>query len=432
MTLTTISMRDSTGISGLADTDTIPRSHWGDARSAPTRPRRSAAELAELRKPGTLAPDLRTGVPGVRGATDFKPVRDPVTHAECKNYFLNVPSPAPGYWYKNRFNACHGTTLLSEHFVVRNGRPTKVGAALVDVTFIVSMQENARTAAVSVNLTNWRFIETYPTTNAWTFGANCWDIDASGPSCDPSTVSRSDTPGAWQADGDHGATVTIPTTGVVQPESHGDEQRQHYDFNVYFYLPSSPGANTFYDGPNAIGRCDQARTAVSPNYARASDCVFHQQAGIFTLDASDGAVRESALLIRDAQNNVAATKPGTPGTWIPGKLGTPYPLHRLYYDTVGRDNNRSAAIAKCVEHFGPNYTQRNDPNEPTATNDCDEYPFSATYQGVQMTINAGGNRSYAVRPVHSAQNQNAGNQLGQYLADDHILEEDAYYVNVIN
>ncbi|WP_231641576.1 hypothetical protein [Nocardia sp. NRRL S-836] len=47
---------------------------------------------------------------------------------------------------------------------------------------------------------------------------------------------------------------------------------------------------------------------------------------------------------------------------------------------------------------------------------------------MQFTINDNTDRSYAVRPVLARQNQKAGDLLGQFGANDHIGEEDPYYV----
>ncbi|TQM78170.1 deoxyribonuclease NucA/NucB [Saccharothrix saharensis] len=414
---------------GHVTTSATPDMRPATAIPRPIRPIRSRRELAEIARPGKVAFPPTASSGHLDAAAEGLPVRDRITTRECWDFFRNASSPPPNYWYKNRFNGCHGVTLLSEHFEVRNGRPTLIAAAFVDAAVMVSMNENTRTGELSVELGNWRWTDGYPITKRWTFGAGCWDVNPSGPECTPDTVSHSDTPQGWGANPRRTATVQFPTGGSTMPDDPSpNEQRRIYEFAPYFYLPNSPGSNSFYGAPNLHLRCDQARTAVNANYARGADCVFHEQAGIFQLSASNPAVAESAQLIRDAQDNLPATKPGTPGTWIPGKFGTPYPLTRMYYDTVARDNNRLAAVAECKKHFGPDYSQRNDPNDPTATNDCDEYPFSVTHQGVQMTINANTDRSYAVRPLHSVHNQNAGNSLSQFLADDHLVEEDPFYV----
>lgn len=419
----------------------VPADVLGVAAEKVDRPKRrdrNAAELAELARPGkySFAPAQPSGA--LRIAEDeTRPVRDRVNAEECRNFFRNYPTSdtPPPYWFKNRFNACHGTTLLSEHYEVRNGRPFLTGAMTVDAVAMVSMNENSRSAEVSLRLWDWNKIGEYPADRQWVFGAGCWEPAAGGKDCLPDSVSHYGTPDQWKSNPERTQTIQFPTDGATIPEDpspHGIEQRQIYEIDPYVYLPQSAGpANTFYDAPAVPQRCDQGRTAVSPNYVRGSDCVFHEQAGVFQLSVSDDRVAESAQLIRDAIDNVSSTKPGTvdkPNAWIPGKFGTAHPLDRLYHDQIGRDNNRTAAIEACKKHFTPRYMDRNDPNDPEATNDCDEYPFSTTYQGVQFTINDNHDRSYAVRPVLSRQNQKAGDLLGQFMANDHIGEEDPFYV----
>ncbi|WP_143116522.1 NucA/NucB deoxyribonuclease domain-containing protein [Lentzea xinjiangensis] len=398
---------------------------------------RTAAELAELARPGkySFAPAEPSGAARLADEEN-RPVRDRVNAEECRNFFrATPPEDTPPYWFKNRFNACHGITLLSEHYEVRSGRPFLTGAMTVDAVVMVSMNENSRSAEVSVRLWDWNKIGEYPTNKTWTFGAGCWEPAAGGKDCLPDSVTHYGTPDQWASNPERTQSIQFPTDGQTIPEDpspHGIEQRQIYEIDPYVYLPQSVDpAITFYDAPAVPQRCDQGRTAVSANYVRGSDCVFHEQAGVFQLSVSDDRVAESAQLIRDAIDNISSTKPGTagkPNAWIPGKFGTAHPLHRLYHDQIGRDNNRAAAIEACKQHFGPTYTERNDPADPTATNDCDEYPFSTTYQGVQFTINDNTDRSFAVRPVLSRQNQKAGDLLGQFMANDHVGEEDPFYV----
>ena len=92
---------------------------------------------------------------------------------ECRNFFRNYPKDdtPPPYWFKNRFNACHGITLLSEHYEVRNGRPFLTGAMTVDAVAMVSMNENSRSSEVSLRLWDWNKIGEYPTDKKWVFGA---------------------------------------------------------------------------------------------------------------------------------------------------------------------------------------------------------------------------------------------------------------------
>ncbi|OKJ95652.1 hypothetical protein AMK34_21835 [Amycolatopsis sp. CB00013] len=61
-----------------------------------------------------------------------------------------------------------------------------------------------------------------------------------------------------------------------------------------------------------------ARTAVNPQYAGTTDCVFHKVTGIFTQSVSNPEITESAQFIRQAQTSITSTWPGIPGTYVPG------------------------------------------------------------------------------------------------------------------
>jgi hypothetical protein len=191
---------------------------------------------------------------------------------------------------------------------------------------------------------------------------------------------------------------------------------------VHWYIETGiPFQQDFVTWPEFNLRCDIARTVVNTGYVRGSDCVFHEASGIFQLLLSDTTSSESVAFLKDAMDDITLTKPGTPGTFVPGKYGTAHPLSRLYYDSALRTANRNKSIATCEQHWGATYTQRTDGQ----TNDCDEYPFATTHQG---SYSASGTRSYAVRPLLNVHNSKVGNYLSQFTAGDHILEEDTYYV----
>jgi hypothetical protein len=138
---------------------------------------------------------------------------------------------------------------------------------------------------------------------------------------------------------------------------------------------------------------------------------------------SDPAITESAQFIWDAQNAIALTYPGIVGKYVPGNQGKTEPLHRLFYDSKLSDANRRTSVASCVKNWGTNYTVRPDGQ----SNDCDEYPFAKTYEG-SFTVTDNMIRSYAVRPLLATHNQKVGSRLGLFMAEDHLLDGDAYYV----
>lgn len=77
--------------------------------------------------------------------------------------------------------------------------------------------------------------------------------------------------------------------------------------------------------------------------------------------------------------------------------------------------------------YGANYTQRPD----GLRNDCDEYPFAATYQNANYDT-VGTAATWAVKPVYLSHNRSAGSILGIWFNDDHLLDGDPFFVRIVD
>ncbi|WP_157983505.1 NucA/NucB deoxyribonuclease domain-containing protein [Nocardiopsis sp. TNDT3] len=174
---------------------------------------------------------------------------------------------------------------------------------------------------------------------------------------------------------------------------------------------SSPGAASY----------NQAQSAVSNvRFDYAGNIGNHEQGTVFTdarvtysLSLSDPAVRESALHIRDALDYPERTFPSWLGKTVPG--GKEEPLHRLI-NRARQDDNRDTAVENCENVWGDyNGTLLN----------CDEYPFSSTYEGASL-----GNMRYSSRLIEARDNQLAGARLGGMYARNRMLDGDAFYVQI--
>ncbi|WP_329568371.1 NucA/NucB deoxyribonuclease domain-containing protein [Streptomyces sp. NBC_01361] len=86
--------------------------------------------------------------------------------------------------------------------------------------------------------------------------------------------------------------------------------------------------------------------------------------------------RLAAQRIKDAYNTPSATKPANTSKNIPGRTAD-RPLTRLYAKRR-RDANRNEAIKVCKKNWGVNYAQ--------GGKQCDEFPFSATYEGAAQAM----------------------------------------------
>lgn len=156
-------------------------------------------------------------------------------------------------------------------------------------------------------------------------------------------------------------------------------------------------------------RCDAAKYL-----NKGSGCVFLSGRGVFVLGLSDERVDEAAAHIRDAFFNPGATFPMFKGKTIPGRnIGQP--LHRLF-DSKLAERNHAAALRVC---------QQNYPVYSLLGQDCDEFPFKSTQEGA-----AKGDRRFSARAIESGDNRCAGNALGQFYANNRVLDGDAFNVGL--
>ncbi|WP_371798482.1 NucA/NucB deoxyribonuclease domain-containing protein [Streptomyces sp. NBC_01707] len=65
------------------------------------------------------------------------------------------------------------------------------------------------------------------------------------------------------------------------------------------------------------------------------------------------------------------------------------------------------------------------PSGTPAGKQCDEYPFASVWEGAGV-----GDNNFSVRYVDSAQNNNAGNELGAWYQNQRILGREAFFVQI--
>jgi hypothetical protein len=136
-------------------------------------------------------------------------------------------------------------------------------------------------------------------------------------------------------------------------------------------------------------RCDNALPGRGPG------CVFNTFTPQMTYSLS-GSYPELAAHIRDAQAS------GLPGGTVERAL------HRTTNDVLQQKNNSTAC-------------PRSLPRPPGK--DCDEYPFKSTYEGAASN-------PFSARMIDSRQNQQGGNELGQFMGNNRVLDHDPFTVVV--
>ncbi|MGW7207604.1 NucA/NucB deoxyribonuclease domain-containing protein [Streptomyces sp. NPDC054837] len=139
--------------------------------------------------------------------------------------------------------------------------------------------------------------------------------------------------------------------------------------------------------------------------------------------------RLAAQHIKDAYEKPGTTKPDNASKNIPGQTAD-RPLTRLYSDTSRRNANRRAAIATCKRYWGDNYAD--------GGNECDEFPFSTTYEGAAQasaTYDPQGKApksNYSARPIPKTDNGAGGSLMSLFYKYNRIIDgpNDGFLIEV--
>ncbi len=183
-------------------------------------------------------------------------------------------------------------------------------------------------------------------------------------------------------------------------------------------------SKAFYRG-TGYGYIPNIRCDVGLARRGTKGCVYPQAPAVFSgISASDPAVRESAIHIREAQ---AADKPGKyvaadDGSILPSSGALPLTRTR---DAARITANRAAARKLYVEQYAeePVCAAITDPDEPPGPCNCDEYPFASTNEGASSG-------AFSVKRIDSADNQQVGTRLGNFFTSQRVVNGDPFYVNV--
>ncbi|WP_078093240.1 NucA/NucB deoxyribonuclease domain-containing protein [Streptomyces sp. fd1-xmd] len=225
----------------------------------------------------------------------------------------------------------------------------------------------------------------------------------------------------------------------------GQDQVARHQWRLYLN-GASPGyeqSTERGEGPPIGIRCDSADyfTHGVKRYPHA--CIYTGALPFLTYDGNHPNIRQH---IRDAQNAPATdgvTYPKenhpkkVPGKWSPTAGSRGAPLHRVGSRGQGGAialANEEVKKAACGQKsgsnpWGPDYNAATGlPPYNTSVDDCDEYPFSSTYEGASSI-----EWDFSVRNIAMGENRSAGTKLSNFYVDDRILAwpvEDPYWVNV--
>ena len=213
--------------------------------------------------------------------------------------------------------------------------------------------------------------------------------------------------GNWELDGGQGGTiiVTSPEQGAA-----GADKININDVGIAITAGFWTGAAS-----NSQLLTSRELTCDSATYVTAGrGCRYTDFVPTFMLDAKQ--YPESARHIADALYKRVPVVPDPGGRTFPGSIESKQPLTRNYYDTNLQAAATKAKDAACAQYF---------PNK-SAGYDCDEYPFTKTYQ------NAGSGGPFTIRAIPATDNRGAGGKFGSYLTDTRILDGNPFFVSIAN
>jgi hypothetical protein len=147
-------------------------------------------------------------------------------------------------------------------------------------------------------------------------------------------------------------------------------------------------------------------------------CIFSDVLPSMNLNINNVNIDESALHIREAQQNPASTEPDAP----PGATKTiPSPLTR-HWDELLNSDQRTKSVRACTDAYGPTPVGK----------DCDEFPFASTYEGSLAQPLGKDNYNFSVRYIDRSDNRRVGSWLGKFYVKDRILQGDKFLVRIFD
>lgn len=363
----------------------------------------------------TDPPAARAANPRPPGGGNFN--YHDVTHDECVRHGNSAGKPE---WVKNHFALCRRGTVQVVGTDVRTGEP--VGTLTYIETIIGYAYQGERSVSFD------QYFEDIQTTgtvkDSTTFLINRWNqSSATGPILHKGQKHGGVTQISGGFRGEVGAAqedatikgwkreaMELLTFDEDEASGTGQDKIHKFDFVPATFFISEDKKNVQLPEPKISMRFDSASYE---KYKKGS--IFTNTRNTLTYDRSNPAITETAQHIYDAQHHPENTVPAKAGKSVPGAPSAK-PLHRIYYDTERRRQNRETARAVC---------QANWPNYSSQDKDCDEYPFSSTKEGAWK---AQGN--FSARALDKTDNQKAGSQLSTWYNDARILDGDAFYVQV--
>ncbi|GGU99077.1 NucA/NucB deoxyribonuclease domain-containing protein [Kitasatospora aureofaciens] len=338
---------------------------------------------------------------------------DPGLEEECAKH---PEADSPTGWIKNRFEMC-----VHRHYdlvLATPDRSVTLGRLRFDAWVLGFAYDGQRKVDYVVSVKDI-IDEPVPgeDSSKWSISQDVnFSGQGSGSVTKPDKQSRVELIGSWKQQPLWTLTYTAPDKGPLYDQ--GDQQIVKADLTLSMRV-TSPNTRTSPWSEFGAAKSNVRFDYAGPVAGKYKGTVFTDGRAELVMKLSDPAVRESALHIKDAQNNPERTFPSFNGKSIPGAK---QPLHRLI-DRAKQDENRRVAIATCNEVWG---------DYSGSGLQCDEYPFSSTYEGANQKDSAGNlvNR-YSARLIDGKDNGDGGNMIKDVFTINRILDNDPFYVTIV-
>ncbi|MGW7073090.1 NucA/NucB deoxyribonuclease domain-containing protein [Streptomyces sp. NPDC054855] len=140
--------------------------------------------------------------------------------------------------------------------------------------------------------------------------------------------------------------------------------------------------------------------------------------------------RAAAQHIKDAYTKPTTTEPKNTKKDIPGRTAKE-PLTRLYHDEKRRKANRDEAVKACKAKWGAGYSEGE-------TKQCDEFPFSTTYEGAAQALKKydpqgkAPKKNFSARPIPNDDNEAGGRIMSGFYTKNRIIDgaDDGFLIKV--
>jgi hypothetical protein len=348
------------------------------------------------------------------------PGEDWVTPTECRD-FWDETEPDGLWYFKNHYSACNVELAYVRHEQCNPGCVEK-GRSYFRLTTIARGSHTTRAIDVDVYFDKWVHTGIPNLNEKLYLNISCGTYASDGGACDSAPAT-----GALKTITEWKATSYAHFLDPMTPGDGGGDYPEH-KISHFFIERTLRVFSTGDEAPSygVLGRCDNAPyIQESP----VGGCSFPYTAGILQYDYNAAETKQSVEFFYDAMHHLDQLMPNVNGRFVPGG----YYIQPLtdYYEPLSRRWNYNQSRYKvqqyCISRYGANYTTG--PNGETRQ--CDEYPFASTAQGANYE-DVWSPQTWAAKPVKAEHNSKTGSMLAEFYSFDRILDDDIFYVDIIN